>query len=280
MNTEADFGRMSGAACGRIRRPWRAARPLRGERVIGYVGNDIPVALILAAGRAARATARHRRAPAPRAPTASSKAPSRRSCAPSRSSGCRATLDHLDAVIFARGDDSGQRLYYYLCELQRRGLCARSQAAALRHRHASRARRVSNTRSTRRGCSPRNSARAASKLERGAAARARSARNCCTPCRRAALLPAPLRGSAAWSCEFAAGCDWRDDFDDARPSVARRRPRCCHLPRRVMLAGDPPPDDQMHVAIEACGASVVLELTESRSRGERTRRDPLSGNCG
>jgi hypothetical protein len=33
------------------------------------------------------------------------------------------SLDHLDAVIFSRGDDSGQRVYYYLCELQRRGLC-------------------------------------------------------------------------------------------------------------------------------------------------------------
>jgi hypothetical protein len=31
-------------------------------------------------------------------------------------------LDHLEAVVFSRADDSSQRLYYYLCELQRRGL--------------------------------------------------------------------------------------------------------------------------------------------------------------
>lgn len=31
-------------------------------------------------------------------------------------------LDHLDAVVFSRADDSSQRLYYYVCELQRRGL--------------------------------------------------------------------------------------------------------------------------------------------------------------
>ena len=30
-------------------------------------------------------------------------------------------LDFLDAVVFPRSDDSAQRLYYYLCELQRRG---------------------------------------------------------------------------------------------------------------------------------------------------------------
>lgn len=33
-------------------------------------------------------------------------------------------FDHLEAVVFSRGDDAAQRLYYYLCELQRRGLVA------------------------------------------------------------------------------------------------------------------------------------------------------------
>jgi hypothetical protein len=31
-------------------------------------------------------------------------------------------FDHAECVIFSRGDDVVQRLYYYLCELQRRGL--------------------------------------------------------------------------------------------------------------------------------------------------------------
>lgn len=30
-------------------------------------------------------------------------------------------LDHLEAVVFSRADDSAQRLYYYLCELRRAG---------------------------------------------------------------------------------------------------------------------------------------------------------------
>ena len=33
-------------------------------------------------------------------------------------------FDHLDTVVFSRGDDSAQRLYYYLCELRGRGLVA------------------------------------------------------------------------------------------------------------------------------------------------------------
>jgi hypothetical protein len=32
--------------------------------------------------------------------------------------------DGLEAVLFSRADDSSQRLYYYICELQRRGLLA------------------------------------------------------------------------------------------------------------------------------------------------------------
>ena len=33
-------------------------------------------------------------------------------------------FDHLDTVVFSRGDDSAQRLYYYLCELRARGQVA------------------------------------------------------------------------------------------------------------------------------------------------------------
>ena len=36
--------------------------------------------------------------------------------------------DHLDRVIFSRADDTAQRLYYYVCELQRRGFIAGPQA--------------------------------------------------------------------------------------------------------------------------------------------------------
>src|SRR6187549_4002425 len=93
-----------------------------GERVVGYVGNDVPVALILAADALpvrlrAKADAGISRIDQF---VETSFATELRVIANQWLEG---SLDHLDAVIFARGDDSGQRLYYYLCELQRRGLC-------------------------------------------------------------------------------------------------------------------------------------------------------------
>ena len=36
--------------------------------------------------------------------------------------------DHLERVVFSRADDTAQRLYYYICELQRRGLIAGPEA--------------------------------------------------------------------------------------------------------------------------------------------------------
>ena len=40
-------------------------------------------------------------------------------------------LDHLGAVVFSRADDAAQRLYYYLCELRRRGAVAGPQPLIL-----------------------------------------------------------------------------------------------------------------------------------------------------
>jgi len=36
--------------------------------------------------------------------------------------------DHLECVVFSRADDTAQRFYYYVCELQRRGLLAGPEA--------------------------------------------------------------------------------------------------------------------------------------------------------
>lgn len=40
-------------------------------------------------------------------------------------------FDHLDAVVFSRADDATQRLYYYVCELQRSGAIAGPEALVL-----------------------------------------------------------------------------------------------------------------------------------------------------
>ncbi|HEU4652939.1 MAG TPA: 2-hydroxyacyl-CoA dehydratase family protein, partial [Steroidobacteraceae bacterium] len=91
-------------------------------RKVGYVGHDVPIELILAAN--ALPAGLHGRVgePTPIAdqylePTFS---PASRSIAEQWLNG---ELDSFDAVVFSRSDDSAQRLYYYVCELQRRGQC-------------------------------------------------------------------------------------------------------------------------------------------------------------
>jgi len=248
------------------------AAAARGERVIGYVGNDVPIALVLAAN----ALPVRLRATADTAPAGADRFVESSFAQPLRSIAdqwLEGSLDHLNAVIFARGDDSGQRLYYYLCELQRRGLC--DGPRPLLYDSASLARPSSfehTLESTRLLAAQLGSA--AHRLE-AALTRVRRREQLAHAVRAHRLLPAPLRGSAAWAFEFAAHGDWRESFDEAARSWLDQA-SLLPMPRRVLLAGDPPPDDQLHLAIEACGASVVLELTESRGADQRTHRDPFA----
>lgn len=247
------------------------AAAARGERVIGYVGNDVPVALVLAANAL---PVRLRAA----ADTGSTRADNfversfpwvQRSIAEQWLKGA---LDHLHAVIFARSDDSSQRLYYYLCELQRRGLCAGPRPLLYDVAGLARQPSVEHTLDSTRLLADQLGS-AAHRLEAGLQ-RVRRREQSTQAVRARRLLPAPLRGSAAWAFEYAAPCDWRETFDDvARPWLEQSA--LLHMPLRVLLAGDPAPDNQLHLAIEACGASVVRELTESHPL-ERAQRDPIA----
>lgn len=268
---EADFGQ----SLEQLRRdPQTVARSAaaRGERVVGYVGNGVPVALILAAN----ALPVRLRAPADTGSSSvdrfveTSFAPSLRAIAAQWLNGA---LDHLEAVVFARDDDSGQRLYYYFCELQRRGLCAGPAPLLYDVANLARASSLEHTVDSTRQLATQLGT-VAHRLD-AALQRVRRREDLAHAVRTHRLLPAPLRGSAAWSFDFAAGCDWRESFDHgARHWLDQAS--LLHIPRRVMLAGDPPPDDQLHLAIEAGGASLVLELTESSGAGERSQRDPIA----
>jgi hypothetical protein len=248
------------------------AAAAHGERVIGYVGQDIPVALLLAAN----ALPVRLRAPTDLVPTSADRFVESSFAWPHRAVAdqwLKGSLDHLDAVVFSRGDDSGQRLYYYLCELQRRGLCQGPRPLLYDVAGLTRSTSFDHTlESTRLLAAQLGSA--AHRLE-AALQRVHRREQLAQAVRARRLLPAPLRGSAAWSYEFAADCDWRDAFDEAaRPWLEQAD--LLHLPMRVLLAGDPPPDDQLHLAVEACGATVVLELTESSGAAERTQHDPFA----
>ena len=85
-----------------------------------HVGPNMPIDLLRATGRHAAAGVRPRPThPAADAWMESKFAPWARSILESWSNG---EYDHLATVVFSRADDSVQRLYYYLCELQRRSL--------------------------------------------------------------------------------------------------------------------------------------------------------------
>ena len=91
-----------------------------GQRVIGYVGRRRTGRADPRGRRAAGASARRSRcADAARRIGFIERAFTARDARRSRSSGCTGALDFLDAVVLPRSDDSAQRLYYYLCELQR-----------------------------------------------------------------------------------------------------------------------------------------------------------------
>jgi hypothetical protein len=257
--------------------PQDAARVVAGagQRVVGYVSDDVPVALILASG----AHPVRLRGPA-NASTAnvdsfveSSFAPELRAIA---DQWLRGGLDHLDAVVFARGDDSGQRLYYYLCELQRRGVCAGPRPLLYDIASLARGASVEHTLESTRLLATQLGVSAA--MLPSALERVREREGLMRAVRARRLLPAPLAGSAAWACEFAAACDWRGAFDESARAWLEAAP-LMHMPKRVLLAGDPPPDDQLHTAIEAAGASIVLELTTSvpaAGAAERPPREPIA----
>jgi hypothetical protein len=242
-----------------------------GERVVGYVGNDVPVELILASGAV---PVRLRGSPKVSKSRAedfveSSFSPELGVIAEQWLGGA---LDHLHSVIFARSDDSGQRLYYYLCELQRRGLCAGPRPLLFDVAGLARGASAEHTLESTRILASQLGVSTGSVTS--ARERVRQRENLLHSVRAQRLLPSPLAGSTAWAVEYAAACDWRPHFDEAAHRwLATIAP--LPSPRRVLLAGDPPPDDQLHIAVEAVGATIVAELTESQSAGEPRPGDPF-----
>lgn len=230
-----------------------------GARVIGYYGNDIPVALILAAG----ALPVRLRA-APRGPTAradlyleSAHSPELRALVEQWFAG---ELDFIETVIFPRSDDSAQRVYYYLCELQRRGACAGPRPLLYDVAGIGRPVSVDYTRESTRRLA-RDLGTSEEQLPQ-ALRRVADREKLLSDLRARCAADSPLPGSWAWAVVRASGCDWRETFDDG---ARRWLDDATSLPRarRILLAGDLLPDASLHEAIENAGGSVVLELTES-----------------
>jgi hypothetical protein len=91
------------------------------DRAIGFVGLEVPDDLLAASGRFAVHLPWSIDRSTPRADgwLESSFPVAARSILEDWAEG---RFDFLEAVMFTRGEDSTQRLYYYVCELQRRGI--------------------------------------------------------------------------------------------------------------------------------------------------------------
>ena len=240
-----------------LRDPLAEARrhAAQGGRVVGYVGGDIPVEIIIASGAfplrlpsfAQRNTA------AADQFLESGFAPDVRSIAEQY---LRGDFDFLEGIVLPRSNDSAQRLYYYLCELRtRRGVTGpdvlifdlakipressrmHSRAAVCRLAAELRAdpgqlRGAIQTRNRRRALWAKASAR---RLQAGGAP--------------GSAMDRVLR-SAEW-------CD-AGTFDPAFEAwLAAAAPGAARP--RLILAGSVPPDERLHREAESAGGNIVAE---------------------
>ena len=216
---------------------------------LGYVGVDIPADLLLASGRFIchlpwRAD---RDTPVADRWLEDSFAPWARSMLEDWASG---RFDCLESVIFSRGNDSAQRLYYYVCELKRLrhidGPTPLIFDVAKIERKSSVERTVNSVR------------RLADQLDIGDL-RLKAGIDAAN--RRRALFarvqkqrsgPGSLYERIARATLFAA---LDEELESHKPGPIDEAPK-------ILLAGSAPPDDRLHLAVEAAGCVVCAESYE------------------
>lgn len=157
------------------------------------------------------------------------------------------TFDVFECVIFTRGDDASQRLYYYLCELRAQGKAGGPEplifdvAAIPRHtsiRHCANAihKLMSALELERHD------------LEQGITT-ANEYRKFYTCLDRHRVAPGFIYENIARA----------DLFSNLLPALAGVELPVYRDYRRLYLAGTPPPDDCLYLAAEACGWNIVGE---------------------
>jgi benzoyl-CoA reductase/2-hydroxyglutaryl-CoA dehydratase subunit BcrC/BadD/HgdB len=241
-----------------LREPLAGARAhhASGGRVIGMVGADIPVEILLACGAmplqlpvlADRLTPLADRYLEP------GFSPGSRSIAEQWLSGA---FGMLEAVVFSRADDSAQRLYYYLCELQRSGLAAGPRPVLYDV--------AKIPRPTSRQHTEDSTVRLANELGCDLTAlpdaierrnRRRRLLATLTLLRESQAAPSgPEVELLSRAMELAFGLE----FDTALAAWLER-PRPVHTGPRLVLVGSVPPDGRLHDAVEAAQGRIVDEV--------------------
>jgi hypothetical protein len=237
--------------------PLAAARKARqdGRRVIGYVGDDIPVELILAANASPvrlRGVANQTTTHADRY-LESSFPPALRSIAEQWLTGA---FDFLEAVVFPRSDDGAQRLYYYLSELQRRGICGGPTPLIYDLARIRRDTSLDHTLLATRSLS----AQLGTTEERLNAAGSRVHEREALLARLRTHAPT-IAGSLVHRIWLASRFDWSEEFD-ASLSKWLSAPCIFSGSPQLLLAGSTAPDERFHQAVESAGGNIVAELLD------------------
>jgi len=247
--------------------PMSAAREAAqaGRRVVGYVGPDIPVEIILASGAVpVRLTGNaDERTPHADRFVERAFAPEIRSIAEQWATG---RLDFLDRLVLPRSDDSAQRLYYYLCELQRQ---ERGNAPAPV---------IYDTSATERQSSVSHAIAGTLKLARELGAEESALPAAIEEVKQHTLAlqeisrrqrsSQPLRGSVAVRLARALNFRWDAQFRQQLRDHASQLPAAPGA-KRIVLAGNAAADDRLHWAIENGGGTVVGELTDANWFADR-----------
>jgi hypothetical protein len=156
-------------------------------------------------------------------------------------------FDFLRYVVFSRGDDTSQRLYYYLCELRRRGLAAGPVPLIFDIAHIRKASSLAWTIAAVRQLAQELGLDEAALQAGIETANGRRVRMQELAANRHA--PGHVYERIARAMLFAP----LEKLDVVLPPAGR------NLPGRLLLAGSSPPDDRLHRAAEAAHWSVVGE---------------------
>jgi hypothetical protein len=236
-------------------------RHISASRAVGTLGGDIPIELILAADAlptplGATSERRGDLSLADRFLESSFSLESR-IVAQQWLSG---ELDALQAVVFSRSDDSAQRLYYYICELQRMGECGGPRPLiydiARIARSSSLAHTVESTKLLAAALGVHDD-RLPAATQR-VAARARLLKQLLDL--RASNAAPP--GSVAHRIVRAARLDWSEQFERSLRAWLTD-PLVVEPAQRVLLVGSAPVDERLHLALETDGNVIVGEINEA-----------------
>ena len=158
------------------------------------------------------------------------------------------SFDALDSVVFSRGDDASQRLYYYIAELQRRGKLGGPSLWMFDIAYVERDSSFAHTAAAVTALI--HTIDVSTDALPAAIDRANRLRRSLFAIEQSRTAQGPLYERLARAILWSDPTQWVEQF--AAPSAAAAK---C----RVMLAGSMPLDERIHAAVEATDASIVAE---------------------